>query len=346
MSMRQKGYPNGPLVRAIWDCCDELYERLGRVPERQELLQEMKLREPERAGLSTYGRQRIEWKLYHGFESTEKADSCLNIIPEEFLEPQLRRVVYAVTQLGEVSIPQVIEWLDFSNAPLKLNEIRSQFQALTVNDNQRARYRASRTSMVSDQGHYMDKLFRTGKGRATRYVLYDPNIHGVWDIGDDGKTPVEIVKPTFLERLRILHECTDCPELKLEDMRARVLREIVDREGQPIFRKRLLDAYNRACAVTDCAIVELLEAAHIIPYSGAQHCKAMHGILLRTDIHTLFDKGLLWIDQNFRVSLDPGLLNSEYGHLQGKLMRLPEARMDRPLKAHLAYHCALFVNKL
>lgn len=192
----------------------------------------------------------------------------------------------------------------------------------------------------------MDKLFRTGKGRATRYVLYDPNIHGVWDIGDDGKTPVEIVKPTFLERLRILHECTDCPELKLEDMRARVLREIVDREGQPIFRKRLLDAYNRACAVTDCAIAELLEAAHIIPYSGAQHCKAMHGILLRTDIHTLFDKGLLWIEQNFRVSLDPGLLNSEYGHLQGKLMRLPEARMDRPLKAHLAYHRALFVNKL
>ncbi|EPK8043568.1 HNH endonuclease, partial [Enterobacter cloacae] len=202
----------------------------------------MKLREPERAGLSTYGRQRIEWKLYHGFESTEKADSCLNIIPEEFLEPQLRRVVYAVTQLGEVSIPQVIEWLDFSNAPLKLNEIRSQFQALTVNDKQRARYRASRTCMVSDQGHYMDKLFRTGKGRATRYVLYDPNIHGVWDIGDDGKTPVEIVKSTSLERLRSLHECTDCPELKLEDMRARVLREIVDREGQPIFRKRLLDA--------------------------------------------------------------------------------------------------------
>ncbi|MDV5239338.1 hypothetical protein [Leclercia adecarboxylata] len=132
----------------------------------------MKLREPERAGLSTYGRQRIEWKLYHGYESTEKAERFLNVIPEEYLDPQLRRVVYAVTKLGEVSIPQVIEWLDFSNAPLKLNEIRSQFQALTVNDNHRARYRASRTSMVSDQGHYMDKLFRIGKGRESRYVLY------------------------------------------------------------------------------------------------------------------------------------------------------------------------------
>ena len=76
----------------------------------------MKLREPERAGLSTYGRQRIEWKLYHGYESTEKAERFLNVIPEEYLDPQLRRVVYAVTQLGEVSIPQVIEWLDFSNA--------------------------------------------------------------------------------------------------------------------------------------------------------------------------------------------------------------------------------------
>lgn len=42
MSLRQKRYPRGPLVRAIWDCCDELYLRLGRVPERQELLQEMK----------------------------------------------------------------------------------------------------------------------------------------------------------------------------------------------------------------------------------------------------------------------------------------------------------------
>lgn len=71
-------------MRAIWDCCDELYLRLGRVPERQELLLEMKLREPERAGLSTYGRQRIEWKLYHGYESTEKAEGFLNVIPEEY----------------------------------------------------------------------------------------------------------------------------------------------------------------------------------------------------------------------------------------------------------------------
>lgn len=128
-------------------------------------------------------------------------------------------------------------------------------------------------------------------------------------------------------------------------MRARVLREIVDREGQPIFRKRLLDAYNGACAVTDCAIVELLEAAHIIPYTGALHCKAMHGILLRTDIHTLFDKGLLWIDEDYMVNLAPGLLKSEYGHLQGKLIRLPEERMDFPLKDHLANHREFFCKE-
>ncbi|MEE3649251.1 MULTISPECIES: HNH endonuclease [unclassified Brenneria] len=343
MSLSKKGYPNGPLIRAIWDCCDELYERLGRVPARQELLREMNQWEPERAGRSTYGRQRIEWKLHHGFNSTDKAEGYLHVIPDEYLEPQLRRVVYAVSLLGKVSIPQVIEWLDSSNAPLKLNEIRSQFQALTVNDNQRARYRASRTSMLTDQGHYMDKLYRSGKGRATRYVLYDPHKHGVWDIADDGKTPIEIIKGISLERLRGERELSDSPpESKLEDMRVRVLREIVDREGQPIFRKRLLDAYAGACAITECTITELLEAAHIIPYSGAHHCKAMHGILLRADIHTLFDKGLLWIGEDFTVYLVPELLNSEYGHMHGKVLRLPEERTAHPLKEHLASHRKVF----
>jgi hypothetical protein len=83
----------------------------------------------------------------------------------------------------------------------------------------------------------------------------------------------------------------------------------------------LLAAYNRRCAVTGCSIVELLEAAHIRPHSEQPDYSVSNGLLLKADIHTLYDLKLLSIDQRCIVHLAPALQLSEYRHLHGQPLR-------------------------
>lgn len=64
---------------------------------------------------------------------------------------------------------------------------------------------------------------------------------------------------------------------------------MVLREGQPAFRGALILAYAGECAITGCAVTDLLDAAHIARYSGPKSNVTANGLLLRTDIHKLFD---------------------------------------------------------
>lgn len=95
----------------------------------------------------------------------------------------------------------------------------------------------------------------------------------------------------------------------------RVLRELLARRGQPRFRNNLLEAYDATCCVTKSKVVELLEAAHIDPHSDGGDYTLENGLLLRSDIHTLFDQYLLAFDEYQRLILSKKLRNSEYKHL-------------------------------
>jgi len=117
--------------------------------------------------------------------------------------------------------------------------------------------------------------------------------------------------------------------------RQRVMRSILNRQGQPRFRRKLLAAYGSRCAVTDCDTADALEAAHIGAYAGGGSDEAHNGLLLRADIHTLFDCDLLSIDGALRIHLSPTLSGSHYAGLQGKRIRRPTAQFDRPSAAAL-----------
>ncbi len=124
------------------------------------------------------------------------------------------------------------------------------------------------------------------------------------------------------------------------DARKRTLASIVRRQGQGTFRKKLLKAYSGQCAVTGCSIEALLEAAHIVPHLGVDTNVVSNGLLLRADIHTLFDLGLLWVDpDSFLVVMTDALKESEYNSFEQKALTLPEALSDRPsvkaLQSHL-----------
>lgn len=123
-----------------------------------------------------------------------------------------------------------------------------------------------------------------------------------------------------------------------DDARERELRAVFLRRGQGKFRSALLSAYEKRCAVTDCAMEEVLEAAHIIPYKGGDTNRCDNGLLLRADIHTLFDLGLLWVNEKMNVEVANALRDKEYGKLHGKKLRLPADAASRPHPKHLNEH--------
>jgi hypothetical protein len=124
----------------------------------------------------------------------------------------------------------------------------------------------------------------------------------------------------------------------IEDARERVMGSIVRRRGQHAFREALIQRYEGRCLVTGCDVVAVLEAAHIVPYQGEETNHPENGLLLRADIHTLFDLGLLAVDEDFRVVVHSSLHGSSHGVLHGQRLLLPEDPQRLPSLAALATH--------
>ncbi|PSB02402.1 hypothetical protein C7B64_13240 [Merismopedia glauca CCAP 1448/3] len=116
-----------------------------------------------------------------------------------------------------------------------------------------------------------------------------------------------------------------------EDKRISILVAIKARRGQNSFRKELMKAYGGKCAITGCAVEGVLEAAHIAPYKGEHTNIVSNGLLLRTDIHTLFDLGLIKVDTNYKIIVSSELSDSEYWQYNNiKLNIIPILQSDCP----------------
>jgi hypothetical protein len=117
----------------------------------------------------------------------------------------------------------------------------------------------------------------------------------------------------------------------LKDEREKKLREIVERRGQPDFRNKLIAAYSGRCTVTGCDAVAALEAAHIVPYTGPQSNHVTNGLLLRADIHTLFDLNLIGVDpKTMAICVAQAMKATVYAELEGKKLLLPVNATDIP----------------
>ena len=91
------------------------------------------------------------------------------------------------------------------------------------------------------------------------------------------------------------------------------------------------------------AVADVLEAAHITPYLGPHTNHVANGLLLRADLHTLFDCGLVGVDPDSRtVVLHKRLRGSDYGELHGRPVRWPEADGDAPSGEALRRHAERF----
>lgn len=116
------------------------------------------------------------------------------------------------------------------------------------------------------------------------------------------------------------------------------------RVGQGGFQAVVLKAYDYHCAVTGDKIRPVLQAAHIRPLPlGGEH-RIDNGLLLRSDVHSLFDAGYLGIDPTHRLHVSPRL-RREFGNGDEFYTRagagpieVPKRRVDQPSKEFLQWH--------
>ncbi|MEP6389088.1 MAG: HNH endonuclease [Halioglobus sp.] len=128
-------------------------------------------------------------------------------------------------------------------------------------------------------------------------------------------------------------------DLNEEDLREKQIATVAVGRGQGKFRAELLHAYEGRCCVTGCDLPSVLEAAHISPYRGEQSNHKRNGLLLRADIHTLFDLGLICVDESNRLVVAPSLsASSSYRDLNGRLVRPPREAASSPSAEALRKH--------
>jgi putative restriction endonuclease len=115
------------------------------------------------------------------------------------------------------------------------------------------------------------------------------------------------------------------------------------RLGQRAFQAIVLSAYDRRCAITGDKIRPVLQAAHIRPISAGGEHRLDNGLLLRSDAHTLFDRGYLAVDPEYRLLVSPRL-RAEFGNGEhfyqcaGKQIAVPRNRYDQPDPKALEWH--------
>ena len=115
------------------------------------------------------------------------------------------------------------------------------------------------------------------------------------------------------------------------------------RLGQGAFRILVTDIYSRRCAVTHERTLPALEAAHIRPYGDGGEHEARNGLLLRRDIHSLFDAGYVTVTPKFQFEVSRRIREEfdngkHYYALHGQRIFVPESVSQRPDAAALSWH--------
>ena len=120
-------------------------------------------------------------------------------------------------------------------------------------------------------------------------------------------------------------------------------RLIQSRLGQGTFRLSVIDAYGRACSITEEHSLPALEAAHIKPFSEGGPQSVRNGLLFRADVHKLFDAGYVTVTPEKVFKVSPRLRKDwsngrSYYPLDGKQLTLPMNSAHHPDPDMLHWH--------
>lgn len=155
------------------------------------------------------------------------------------------------------------------------------------------------------------------------------------------ESPIEVRLRQLLDQstLRL-----DGPESLLVPGPTRGLpRLTVPRVGQDAFKSLVLTSYHRRCAITGNKVEPVLQAAHIRPIAESGQHRVDNGLLLRSDVHILFDRGYLGVDERHQLHVSKRLRedfgNGEEFYVRaGQEISVPDRRVDRPSREAVAWH--------
>ncbi|MGO4820074.1 MULTISPECIES: HNH endonuclease [unclassified Flavobacterium] len=142
----------------------------------------------------------------------------------------------------------------------------------------------------------------------------------------------------------------DLKNLKGENL----IREVKTRVNQSVFRQMVLANYSTKCAITGIDIPELLLASHIIPWSKneKQRLNPENGICFSALFDKAFDKGIIGINQNFKIVLSDSLKKKKSTTFyQNHFASIENHKITTPIKylpklEFLEYHMDTIFNKL
>lgn len=165
-----------------------------------------------------------------------------------------------------------------------------------------------------------------------------------WKTGiQQGKGYDLSVEPGLSIRRRLRFE--NIPEYEIREDRARFGEPVLvfPRLGQGSFRVLVTDAYERRCAVTNEKTLPALDAAHIKPYYESGEHLISNGILLRRDLHALFDQGYVTINPSMRFEVSRKIKEEyengrDYYRLHGGVVHVPANPINRPSREYLEWH--------
>lgn len=116
------------------------------------------------------------------------------------------------------------------------------------------------------------------------------------------------------------------------------------RLGQGAFRALVTEAYERRCVITSEKTLPVLEAAHVQPFNAGGPHEVANGLLLRSDLHRLYDLGYVTVEPDERRLLVSRRIRDEfekgrhYYALEGVMARLPGLGFDSVTSERLRYH--------
>jgi len=155
---------------------------------------------------------------------------------------------------------------------------------------------------------------------------------------EDGQALISAVR----ERLNAVGETDDLLDTETEPERP--LRLIRGRLGQGAFRALVTDAYTRRCAISGERTLPALEAAHIKPFAESGPNRTENGLLLRSDLHRLFDAGYLTVTPERRIEVSRRIKEEfengrDYYRFHGeRLIVEPDNPAEKPDLGYLEWH--------
>lgn len=159
----------------------------------------------------------------------------------------------------------------------------------------------------------------------------------VWDAIEELLPKYLSLNPADEGKSQLLLEKIDSPQYGRS-----VLAKV--RLGQGAFRILITDAYSRKCSITGEKTLPVLEAAHIKPYAKSGPHFISNGILLRSDIHKLFDLGYITVTKDYDIEVSKRIKEEfqngkEYYQFHGKkLLNIPPRELDRPNSTYVEWH--------